>query len=71
MRGSGVEDIIKLIYPGDSTDDHIIKGSAYYKTFRSHCITENGVASTFDETDLSSNPFEHIRNQGRTAALWL
>ena len=71
MRGSGVEDIIKLIYPGDSTADHIMKGSAYYKTLRSNCITENGVASTFDETELSSNAFEHIRNQGRTPALWL
>ena len=60
-------------YPNDSTDDHImkLKGSAYYKTLRSHYITENGAASTFDETELSSNAFEHIRNQGRTAALWL
>ena len=71
MRGSGVEDITKLIYPGDSTDDHIMKGSADYKTLRSHYITENGAASTFDETELSSNAFKHIRNQGRTAALWL
>ena len=68
-----MEDIIKLIviYPGDSTADHIMKGSAYYKTLRSHYITENGAASTFDETELSSNAFEHIRNQGRTAVLWL
>ena len=70
MRGSGVEDIIKLIYPGDSTADHIMKGSAYYQTLRSHYITENGAASTFDETELSSNAFEHIRNQDRTASLW-
>ena len=69
MRGSGVEDITKLIYLGDSTADHIIKGSAYYKSLRSHCITENGAASTFDETELSSNAFEHTRNQGRTAAV--
>ena len=67
-----MEDIIKLIlYTGDSTADHIMKGSAYYKTLRSHHITENGAASTFDETELSSNAFEHIHNQGRTATLWL
>ena len=64
-----MEDITKLIYPCDSTGDHIIKGSAYYKTLRSHCITEKGAASTFDETELSSNAFEHTRNQGRTAAV--
>ena len=52
-----MEDIIKLIYPGDSTADHIMKDSAYYKTLRSHYITENGAASTFDETELSSNAF--------------
>ena len=68
-----MEDIIKLIviYTGDSTADHIMKGSAYYKTLRSHYITENGAASTFDETELSSNAFERIRNHGRTAVLWL
>ena len=71
MRGSGVEDIIKLIYPGDSTADHIMKGSCYYKTLGSRYITENGAASTFDETELSSSAFEHIRNHSRTAALWL
>ena len=71
MRGSGVEDIINLIYPGVSTADHIMKGSACHKTLRSHYITKNGAASTFDETELSSNAFEHIRNQGSTAALWL
>ena len=71
MRGNGVEDIIKLIYPGNSTADHIMKGLAYYKTLRSNCITENGVTNTFDETELSSNAFGHIRNQGRTPVLWL
>ena len=71
LRGSGVEDIIKLISPGDSTADHIMKGSVYYKTLWSHFITENGAARTFDETELSSSAFEHIRNHGRTAALWL
>ena len=54
-----MEDIVKLIYPGDSTADHIMKGSAYNQTLRSHYITENGAASTFDETELSSNAFEN------------
>ena len=67
-----MEDIIKLIYPGDSTAiTRVMKGSANYKTRRSNCITENGVTNTFDETELSSNAFGHIRNQGRTPVLWL
>ena len=70
---SGLEEIVKLIYPVEATVQHILKGSNYY-------YMDYGLESTFPHREGTGRCFEQaveqrrvvsIRNQGRTPALWV
>ena len=45
MEGSGLENIFKMIYSNvaDSTIQHVMSGSSYYKALRCHFLTETAL----------------------------
>ena len=48
MRDSGLEEIIKLIYPVEATVQHILKGSNYYMALRVRFLIVKALADVLN-----------------------
>ena len=70
MKGSGLEAMISIAYPGEGTVEHILKGSAYYKSLKSHFLIIKALLTGSGE-DCDTVSLEEMRKRGRTSALWV
>ena len=51
MADSGLEDIMRLVYPGDVT--HIMDGGSYYKSLRAHFLIDSALCCYLLEDDIT------------------
>ena len=70
MKGSGLEAMISIAYPGEGTVEHILKGSAYYKSLKSHFLIIKALL-TGSREHCDTVSLEEMRKRGRTSALWV
>ena len=53
MSDSGLEELLRLIYPGDVT--HIMDGGSYYKSLRAHFLIDAALCSCLLDKKLADN----------------
>ena len=63
MGGSGIEDMIKLIYPGcgDTFVSHILSGGAYYKALRCHFLIDAAIVCHIMKEKVSDGELDKAR----------
>ena len=71
MRGSGLEDLIRIIYPGEGTVKHVMKGSAFYRSLRAHFLISKALADVSKEDNLTKDVLDRLAERERTTALWV
>ena len=70
MKGNGLEAIISIAYPGEGTVELNLKGSAYYKSLKSHFLIIKALL-TGSREDCDTVSSEEMRKCGRMSALWV
>ena len=51
MADSGLEDLMRLVYPGDVT--HIMDGGSYYKSLRAHFLIDSALCCYLLKDDMA------------------
>ena len=59
MTDSGLEDLIRLIYPGDVS--HIMDGGSYYKALRSHFLVDAALCSYLLEDEITDEDLTDMK----------
>ena len=62
MSGSGIEDLIKIVFPliGDTTVTHIISGGAYYKALRCLFLIDAAVVAHIMKDSLADEELKEV-----------
>ena len=71
MKGSGLETMVAILYPGENTVEHIMSGNAYYKALRCHFLIVKGLFIASGEQCFDRATLDELRSRGRTASLWV
>jgi len=58
MADSGLEDLMRLVYPGDLT--HIMDGGSYYKALRAHFLIDRALCCYLFEDKIAEENLEDM-----------